>query len=99
MSEQAIAICPNGTKGETIEIGHIPIVLPSKPKTIYSRSKKKSEQYWERIDVPDEIKRIKSMDEWLEMPREFRARHSSYIEQEFKRRKNGFWFMNNGDPT
>ena len=99
MVEKEIVICPNGTKGETIEIGNILIVLPIKPKVIYSRSKKKSEQHWERISIPDEIKRIKSMDEWLEMPREFREKHSSYIEEEFQRRKDGFWFMNNGEPT
>jgi hypothetical protein len=98
-STTPIVICPNGTFGEVVEIGDIPIALPAKPKSVYKRSKKKSEQYWERLPIPEEIRRIKSMDEWLEMPREFRSKYSPYIEEEFKRRRDGFWFMNNGVAT
>ena len=39
------------------------------------------------------------MDEWAEKPKEFRQKHSKYIEIEFQRRRNGVWFMNNGIPT
>ena len=49
--------------------------------------------------MPQEMSRIRSMDEWLEMPKEFRNRHLSYIKQEFERRNNGVWFMNNGVAT
>ena len=98
-STTPIVICPNGTSGEVVEIGDILIALPAKPKSVYKRSKKKSEQYWERLPIPEEIRRIKSMDEWLEMPREFRSKYSPYIEEEFKRRRDGFWFMNNGVAT
>jgi hypothetical protein len=49
--------------------------------------------------MPKELSRIKSMDEWLEMPREFRQKFSPYIEEEFRRRREGFWFYNNGEPT
>ena len=37
------------------------------------------------------------MDEWYEMPSEFKKRFSPYIEQEFKRRREGVWFWNNGE--
>ena len=33
------------------------------------------------------------------MPREFRQKFSPYIEEEFRRRREGFWFFNNGRPT
>ena len=49
--------------------------------------------------MPKELSRIKSMDEWAEMPREFRQKFSPYIEEEFRRRRDGFWFYNNGVPT
>jgi len=49
--------------------------------------------------MPKELSRIKSMDEWGEMPREFRQKFSSYIEEEFRRRRDGFWFYNAGVPT
>tara|TARA_R100000008_G_scaffold29628_1_gene16356 strand:- start:2913 stop:4814 length:1902 start_codon:yes stop_codon:yes gene_type:complete len=39
------------------------------------------------------------MDEWGEMPREFRAKFRPYIEEEFRRRREGFWFYNNGTAT
>ena len=56
-------------------------------------------QMWRRISMPQELSRIKSMDEWAEMPREFRERFHPYVEEEFRRRREGFWFYNNGTAT
>ena len=39
------------------------------------------------------------MDEWYEMPSDFKKRFSPYIEKEFERRRNGLWFYNNGEPV
>jgi len=99
--EQAISICPQGTQGKSIEIGGLLIVLPTQPpeKEIAGYGKPNSMQLWERVSMPQELSRIKSMDEWGEMPREFREKFSAYIEEEFRRRRNGFWFFNNGEPT
>ena len=49
--------------------------------------------------MPQELSRIRSMDEWAEMPREFREKFNTYIEEEFRRRREGFWFYNNGTAT
>jgi len=97
----AISICPNGTKGEVIEIGGLVIILPTQPpkKQISGYNKPKHMQMWTRFDMPEELSRIKSMDEWSEMPREFRQKFSAYIEEEFRRRREGFWFYNNGVAT
>jgi len=97
----AISICPNGTKGEVIELGGLVIVLPAQPpkKKIAGYGKPDDMQMWARTDMPTELSRIKSMDEWGEMPREFRQKFSPYIEEEFRRRREGFWFYNNGEPT
>jgi hypothetical protein len=94
----AISICPNGTEGEAIELGGLVIVLPSQPpkKKISGHDKPKHLQVWERQSMPPELSRIKSMDEWLEMPREFRQKFRPYIEEEFRRRREGFWFFNGG---
>ena len=99
--EFAVSICPNGTIGEAVEIGGLVVVLPSKPpkKEIFGHDKPKSMQLWERQSMPAELSRIKSMDEWGEMPREFRQKFHPYIEEEFRRRREGFWFYNNGVPT
>ena len=99
--EPAVSICPNGTKGEVVEIGGLVIVLPAKPpkKEIKGHDLPKSLQLWQRDSMPEELSRIRSMDEWGEMPREFRQKFSPYIEEEFRRRREGFWFYNNGEPT
>jgi hypothetical protein len=97
----AVSICPNGSKGESIELGGLLIALPAQPpkKEIAGYGRPDHLQLWERISMPEELSRIKSMDEWGEMPREFRQKFSPYIEEEFRRRREGFWFYNNGEPT
>lgn len=99
--EEVIIIDPEGSIGDIESIGDLFIALPKKPsksKILFS-DKPKRDQYWTRIPVPEELERIKSMDEWLEKPKEFRNKYSSYIEQEFVRRREGVWFMNNGEAT
>ena len=39
------------------------------------------------------------MDEWYEKPPEFRKRYEPYIVEEFRRRREGVWFFNNGEAT
>ena len=99
--EFAISICPNGTEGEVIELGGLLICLPKRPpkKNISGYKESNSMQMWRRVSMPQELSRIKSMDEWAEMPREFRERFRPYIEEEFRRRREGFWFYNNGTAT
>ena len=99
--EPGIKICPQGTEGEVVELGGLVIVLPAVPpkKQIVGYGKANSLQVWERDAMPSELSRIRSMDEWGEMPREFRQKFSPYIEEEFRRRREGFWFFNNGVPT
>ena len=99
--EEVVNICPKDTSGEIIEVGELHIQLPKKPKKsdILFHEKKKELQMWQRLEVPVELQRIRSMDEWYEMPKEFKTRFSSYIEKEFIRRREGVWFYNNGIPT
>ena len=99
--QDVVSICPRGTKGEVVRIGGLDIALPAQPpkKEIAGYGKPDDLQLWERVPMPEELSRIKSMDEWAEMPREFRQKFSPYIEEEFRRRREGFWFFNNGVPT
>ena len=96
-----INICPQNTSGDIIEIGGLYIQLPATPpaKQILFHDKPREMQMWQRLTVPEELLRIRSMDEWAEKPKEFRDKYSSYIEGEFKRRRDGVWFFNNGNPT
>ena len=99
--EPVVSICPKGTKGEVVELGGLFIALPAQPpeKEIKGYGSPNDMQLWKRVSMPEELSRIKSMDEWGEMPREFRQRFRPYIEEEFRRRREGFWFFNNGVPT
>jgi hypothetical protein len=96
-----VNICPDDSQGDVIEISDIFIQLPKQPaKTdILFHDKKRDEQMWKRLPVPQDLVRVRSMDEWMEQPKEFRIKHNAYIEQEFHRRRNGVWFYNNGVPT
>ena len=96
-----INICPKGTSGDIIELAGLYIQLPELPdknKILFS-NKKKEDQKWERISPPRELDSVKSMDDWFEMPKEFRAKYNPLIEEEFERRNNGVWFYNNGVPV
>lgn len=96
-----VNICPNDTEGEVLTIGGLDIQLPKVPlkKEILFHDRKPAMQMWERLPVPIEMQRIRSMDEWYEMPSDFKKRFSPYIEKEFERRRNGLWFYNNGEPV
>ena len=93
-----IVISKNGTIGEIYEIQNLRIALPTESES-YKRSDKKEEQYWESEEYSKELKRIKNVFDWDKHPDDFKDRWYDYIDQEFKRREEGFWFYNNGKPT
>lgn len=94
-----VIISRTGQIGSVIEISGLKIGLPQPPKDVYKRSKSKHEQHWERTELPTPLKKIQSIFQWNDMPTEFKSRWVDYIEEEFDRREEGFWFLNNGDPT
>ena len=94
-----IVVSRDGTLGEVINVNGLNIGLPAKPKQIHKRSDKKSEQYWEPFGYPKQLERIKSIFQWNEAPKDFKTKWVDYIESEFDRREEGFWFYNNGIPT
>ena len=100
-SDDVIRLDSEGEAGEIVSIHGLDIALPKKPKKpdILFHDLPKRLQMWKRSDVPQELSRVRSMDEWFEKPAEFRRSFSPYIEQEFERRRNGVWFYNNGVPT
>ena len=94
-----VVISKTGQIGEVINIYGLYIALPLAPNNCLQRHSKQSDQYWERLDIPKELKKINSIFQWNEMPSTFKDRWVDYIESEFDRRELGFWFMNNGIPT
>ena len=94
-----VVISKTGMIGEILEIQGFKIALPKEPKEVYSCSKNKSEQKWRQFPANPDFKRIKTVFDWQGYPDEFKEKHYGYIDEEFKRREEGFWFMNNGKPT
>ena len=94
-----IVISKTGQIQDIVEIEGLKIGLPKPPEKIHSRSKEKKEQYWEPFDYPKVLHKIKSIFQWHNTSLSFKNEWVDYIEQEFDRREDGFWFMNNGVPT
>ena len=92
-------ISKTGQIGDIVKISGLYIALPLTPKECLQRHSKPSEQHWEREELPIQLGRIQSIFQWHEMPKEFKAKYVDYIEEEFDRRENGHWFMNNGKPS
>ena len=93
-----IVISKTGKIGQIIEIQNLRIALPATDEP-FKRSKEKAEQHWERQEYPKELNKIKSRFDWEEYPAEFKEKWYDYIDEEFKKREQGYWFYNNGAPT
>ena len=93
-----IVISKSGKIGKIIEIQGLRIALPAADEP-YKRSNKKEEQHWERFEYPKELQRIKTRFDWEEYPIDFKEKWYDYIDNEFTRREQGFWFYNNGIDT
>jgi hypothetical protein len=94
-----INISKTGQVGDIVEISGVKIGLPKRPELTPQRHTTKSLQYWEREELPKELQKISSIFQWNEMPTNFKDRWVDYIESEFDRREEGYWFMNKGEPT
>lgn len=94
-----IVISKTGQIGDVLNISGLYIALPAVPKECLQRHSTKSEQYWEREELPIALSKINSIFQWNEMPNDFKSNWVDYIEREFDRREQGLWFMNNGTPT
>jgi hypothetical protein len=89
-----IIISKDGTLGEIYEIDGLIIGLPKLQKDLEVGNNK-----WVAADYPKELSRIKTVFDWNRYDNLFKAKYIDYIEQEFDRRENGYWFMNNNIPT
>jgi len=92
--QDLIVISKTGQVGEIIDIQGLVIGLPPEPKNLSKGANK-----WVVQDYPNELKNIKSIFDWQTYPDEFKAQWEGYIDEEFNRRENGYWFYNNGKPT
>jgi len=89
-----IVISKTGQIGEVYEIQNLKIALP-KENNVY----KFKEDKWTKTEYPKPLTRIKTVFDWKEYPEDFKEKWFDYIDEEFKKREEGFWFYNKGIPT
>ena len=77
------------SRGKVEDICGLKIGLPGKPKNseIDNNDLRKNNQKFTREDLPYDFDLMSSKEQ------------NSYIDREFDRRENGYWFYNNGEPT
>jgi len=93
-----IVISKTGKIGDIYEIQNLKIALPLIEDS-YKRHDKKELQYWEQLEFPKELSKIKNVFDWNKYPDAFKEKWFDYIDEEFKRREEGFSFYSNGIPT
>jgi hypothetical protein len=90
-----VVISKTGQIGEVVEIQNLRIALPKRPVQVYTHELNK----WAKQEYPKELSRLKNIFDWRNYPEESKEQWFDYIDEEFKRRDEGFWFMNNKKPT
>ena len=88
-----IVISKTGQIGEIYEIQNLKIALP-----LANNVYKFEENKWTRFDYPKVLSKIKTVFDWREYPEDFKEQWYDYIDVEFKRREEGFWYINKDKP-
>jgi len=89
-----VVISKNGKIGEIIEIQGLCIALPPQPKEVENNNNR-----WTTHEFPKELKNVKSIFDWETYPDSFKNKWYAYIDREFTKREEGYWFINKGIPT
>ncbi len=51
------------------------------------------------LNIPKVLNKIKTVFDWREYPEDFKEKWYDYIDEEFARREEGFWYFNKSIPT
>jgi hypothetical protein len=94
VEHDVVVISKTGEIGEIYEIQNLKIALP-KQKNIHKFEDKK----WSRFEYPKQLQKIKTVFDWEQYPNNFKESWYDYIDNEFTRREEGFWFYNKDNPT
>ena len=89
-----IIISKTGEIGEIYEIQNLKIALPKKDNVVRFEN-----NAWHRSVIPEELKKIKTRFDWEKYPVDFKEHWYDYIDKEFIRREQGFWFYNKNVDT
>ena len=88
-----IVISKTGQIGEVYEIQNLKIALPKE------KDVNKDYDKWQVHEYPKTLKKIKTIFDWKQYPDDFKEKWYGYIDREFARRHEGYWFTNKGKAT
>ena len=89
-----VIVSKDGTLGDIYNIQNLRVGLPAEPEKVNYKHNK-----WHVDELPKELSRIKTQFDWNRRDTAFKSQWVDYIEEEFKRRDLGFWFINNKIKT
>jgi hypothetical protein len=89
-----IVISKTGQIGEIYQIQNLKIALPPAPKNISKGNNK-----WEVQEYPKQLSKLKTIFDWKDLPTEFKNKWHVYIDREFTKRDEGYWFYNKNNLT
>jgi len=89
-----IVISKTGQIGDVYSIQNLKIALPKQPKKI-----EKGNNKWEVNQYPKELEKIKTIFDWKDLPDDFKNKWYVYIDREFTKRDEGYWFSNKDNIT
>ena len=93
-----VIISKDGTLGEIYEIQGLKVGLPQIPESIDGEKLKKDKQVFTRRERPESLNKIKTLYDFKQYPDDIKEKYYDYINGEFTRRDNGYWFMCDGTP-
>ena len=88
-----VVISKTGKIGEIYEIQNLKIALPAE------KDVDKENDKWVAHEYPEQLRRLKTIFDWKEYPDNLKENWYGYIDREFTRREEGFWFRNKGRST
>jgi hypothetical protein len=89
-----VIVSKDGTLGDVYSIQNLRVGLPAEPDKVNYKHNK-----WHVDELPKELSRIKTQFDWNRRDTSFKSQWVDYIEEEFKRRDLGYWFINNKIKT
>ena len=93
-----VIISKDGTLGEIYEVQGLRIGLPATPKEVIGFDIKKEDQVFIKTQKPASLNKIKTIYDFKSLPEDTKEQYYSYIDNEYNRRNDGYWFMRNGTP-
>ena len=88
-----IVISKTGQIGDVYSIQNLKIALPKEIKINKDNNKWKIQEY------PKELQKLRTIFDWKDLPNDFKNKWNKYIDEEFTRREEGYWFNNKNIPT